>query len=144
MTKKSKEVFIESVTKTRNEISFTHIGHIKKHLGYDTMVVFYRFYIDGSKHPREEYRIGLYKKNAEEEIEKRLKKLNKYKRYRFWEVSALVELNKEGFNKIFNEATTKELKMMQMELAYHLGAENYMKVLYHVNRFNFCPSITKD
>lgn len=136
MTKKkhSKEVVITDVTETRKDFSFSHIGHIRKHLGYDTMVVFYRFYIDGSKHPREEYTMEFYKKNAAEDIEFRLKELNKYKHYRFWEVAQTVELNAVGFNWILNEADTRELKMMKMTLLHHLDDKNYANVLRHVNR----------
>ncbi|MBO0421376.1 hypothetical protein [Enterococcus plantarum] len=145
MNKKyNNEIYIENTTNIQEELAFKHVGQIRRFLGYDTVVVFYRFYFDSSRHAREEYCISFYKNSSKEDIDNRLKKLNKYKKIRFWEVSELVKLDKNGFNKIINEATSRELKLMKQHLISQLGNDNYMKVVSHINRNFNCPAVSKD
>lgn len=136
MTKKkqNKRVYIENIEETRKDFTLNAIGQVRKHLGYENVVVFSRFFITPSGFPDTDYTIRFYKKDPEEDIELELEELNKRKRTRFWEVSTIIKLNPAGFNMIFNEATTFELKFAKMCILRHLGDKNYAKVLRYINR----------
>lgn len=145
MTKKNlcKEVFIENKKETRKIFSIDTIGDIRKHLGYETIVVFSRFFIHPSRFGDIEYCVHFYKKNAEADIDLTLKELNKHKRTRFWEATNIIKLNPAGFNLIFNEATTHELKLAKMYILSHLGDKNYANVLRYINRKIYCEKPLK-
>lgn len=116
-------------------INIHSIVSIRKALRFDTIVLFRFVWVDRWSNVQEESHFRFFKKREDHTtaVEEELKELNKYKRRNFWKAT-VIELDVDGFEKVFNEATTHELKMIKNELMYKLGPVNFYNTVAHLNR----------
>ncbi|MGM0112140.1 hypothetical protein [Enterococcus sp. DIV0187] len=116
-------------------IDIHSIVSIRKALGFDTIVLFRIVWVDRWSNVQEESHFRGFKKREDHAaaVEAELKELNKYKRSNFWKAT-VVELDVDGFEKVFNEASTTELKMIKNKLMRRLGTVNFYNTVAHINR----------